>query len=317
MAIDISNKVWAELYRPTTLSQYIFADPGLEMRAKDWVSKGVFPNLILAGIQGTGKSTLARVLINDCNVTASDVLFIDGSVYNKVDDIRDKVVMFAEISPLGDYKVVVIEEAHRLTKDAQSALFETVERTSDYVRFIFTTNYPKKLLPPLLSRCELFTFDGFNEDAVLDLIADIIEMEQIELSDESAVNVERHIAAHKPDIRSIISSIQYSYFDGAIHPPSSSIKSSSIDDWTAIWSADKLDFEAAREMVYLADQTNYELFYTAIYENGLHHFEDPGMAVVQISEYLHRAMNVNTQGIQSIHLEALLVILDSEVGIKE
>lgn len=312
---DISNKVWAELYRPTTFEDYIFSDSALGERVNEWEVQGIFPNLVLAGIQGTGKSSLARVLVNEFGVTSSDTLFVDGSVHNKVDDVRDKIVAYADIAPMGNFKVVVVEEAHRLTKDAQSALFETVERTSDYIRFIFTTNYPNKLLAPLLSRCQVFHFNSFDEDGVFDLIERIMEEQGIEADDTTIENITRHVEANKPDIRSIISSIQYSFVDGKVLPPSNSIKSSSIDDWEKLWSSDSLDLSAVKELVYYADQTNYELFYTVLYEKGLHHFTDRGQAVVYISDYLSRAMNVNTQGIQSIHLEALLYVLENEVGL--
>lgn len=304
---DLSNKIWAEKFRPETFEDYIFADETLQRQVQEWVKEGVFPNLILAGIQGTGKSSLARVLLNEFTVSQTDYMFVDGSVHNKVDDIRDKVIGFTNIAPMGDFKVVVLEEAHRLTKDAQSALLETIERSSDSVRFIFTTNFPKKLLAPVLSRCQLFTFDRFDEEAVFERIADILEASEVVLEDEESLdNVELHINAFKPDIRAIISSIQYSYNDGKLYPPSASIKSGSIDEWDRLWSAEKLDKAAVLDMVYLADATNYELFYTTIYEKGLHHFEDRGVAVVHISDFLAKAMSASTQGIQSIHLEALL-----------
>lgn len=310
---DLSNKIWAEKFRPERFEDYIFTDKTLKRQVVEWVTDGIFPNLILAGIQGTGKSSLARVLLNEFGVSQTDYMFVDGSVHNKVDDIREKVIGFTNIAPMGDFKVVILEEAHRLTKDAQSALLETIERSSDSVRFIFTTNFPKKLLAPVLSRCQLFTFDQFDEEAVSDRLVDILEASDVVLEDEQSINnFQMHIQTFKPDIRAIISSIQYSYNDGKLYPPSSAIKSGSIDEWERLWSAEKLDKDALLGMVYLADATNYELFYTTIYEKGLHHFEDRGIAVVYISDYLAKAMSASTQGIQSIHLEALLHTLFSE-----
>lgn len=311
---DFSQKIWAERFRPTSFDTYVFSNPELEDKCMNWLEEGVFPHLILAGIQGTGKSSLARVLINEFKVNSSDVMFVDGSVYNKVDDMRNRIIPFTDISALGNFKVVVIEEAHRLTADAQRSLYETIERKSDHVRFIFTTNYPKKIEAPIHSRCTVFHFNSFNEEAVLALIEHILEetgcVNFDDISDESIENIGRHISTFKPDIRAIISSIQHSIFDGQVRPPSSSIVSSSISEWEEIWAQEDLtveDMEDLFSMVTLVDNTNFEVFYTAIYEKGLHHFgELKGDAVVLISDYLARAMNVGTQGIQSIHMEALL-----------
>lgn len=316
---DFKNLVWAEAYRPKSIDEYIFSDPALEERVGKWINDGVFPNMVLAGIQGTGKSSLARVLINEFDIDNGDTLFVDGSVYNKVDDVRDTIIPFTSIAPMSAFKVIVIEEAHRLTPDAQSALYDTIESSSSHVRFIFTTNFPKKISAPILSRCPLFTFDKFNRDQVTMRIADILEDKGVAPDDEESFeNIESHIDMFKPDIRLIITSIQDSIVDDGerILPPSNSIKSSSIDGWIALWQDEDATKQDFLDMVYLADQTNFELFYTAIYEHGLHQFGEDhrGEAVVHISDFLSKAMGSSTQGIQSIHLEALIHTLFDYMG---
>lgn len=313
---DFSQNIWAEKHRPTSFDDYVFPTPDLEAKCMRWLEEGIFPHMILAGIQGTGKSSLARVLINEFKVNSSDVMIIDGSVFNKVDDMRLRVIPFTDISALGNFKVVVIEEAHRLTSDAQRALYETIERKSDHVRFIFTTNYPKKIEAPIQSRCPVIHFNNFNEDAVMQLIGFILEengYDVEQMDEDSIINIDEHIKTFKPDLRAIISSIQHSIADGEVGLPSSSIVSSSIEAWEEIWGKESLtsdDISDLFSMVTLVDNTNFEVFYTAVYEKGLHHFDShTGDAVVLISDFLARAMNIGTQGIQSIHIEALLYSL--------
>lgn len=306
--MNFENQIWALKYAPKTIDEYVFHDSRLEKLIRQSKAVGIFPNLILAGVQGTGKSSLARLLPSEFDLNESDVKFIDGSTYNKVDDIRNIVQPFAQISPMGKFRLIVIEEAHRLSKDSQAALYETIERNADDCRFIFTTNYPQKFEPAILSRFQTFIFSEFNEEGALDLIERIMEAESVEVDEESLDNVMDHVAMYAPDIRAIVSSIQYSYFpdEGKIDKPSAAVKSSALADWEAIWSKDKLsesDIDDLLGMVHHCDSGNFDMFYQTVYELGLHHFENKGATVVTLSDYIHRA---TTTAIQSIHLEAFL-----------
>lgn len=304
--------IWAEKYRPKSVSDYIFSDSKLQSAFDEWKTAKVFPNLILGGIQGTGKSSLARVLINEFDIDPSDYRFIDGSVHTGVDAIRDKAVAFSDIAPMGDFKLVIIEESHKMSDSAQKALLETIERRFSNVRFIFTTNFPQKLDAALASRCQTFIFNKFNEDGVYDLLDRVINNEMPDLPPEDLPVVEDHIRAFAPDIRAIISSLQYSYIGGRLLPPNNSIKSSSVESWDALWAtpAGTPIYDQLIDLCSLVDTNNYEVFYTSIYMNGLHHFgEKRGSAVVRISEQLSKAMSATTQGIHSIHMEALIHLL--------
>jgi len=116
------KQLWVEQYRPKDIEGYVFRDEAQRDQVKQWIKAGSIPHLLFSGAAGIGKTTLAKILINALNIDAYDVLEINASRTNSVDDIRDSVVNFVSTMPFGQFKIVLLDEADYLSPNAQAAL---------------------------------------------------------------------------------------------------------------------------------------------------------------------------------------------------
>ena len=166
--------IWVEKYRPKTVDEYVFKDEAQKNQVKSWITDGGIPHLLFSGSPGTGKTTLAKVLINDLGVQDADVLLINASRDNGVDLIRRKITNFSETMPWGDYKVILLDEADYISAEGQAALRGVMEQYHMSVRFILTCNYPNKIIPALQSRCQGFHITSLDTNEFTARIAEIL-----------------------------------------------------------------------------------------------------------------------------------------------
>jgi replication factor C small subunit len=196
------HTLWIEKYRSETLEQYIGND-AIKDRIADCIAKNDIPHLIFAGSAGTGKTTLAKLIIRNIQC---DYLYLNASDENGIDVIRDKVKGFASTSTFKPLKIVILDEADFLTQPAQAALRNLIEEYSITTRFILTCNYVERLIEPLQSRCELHMLKPPSKgDAARHICTNILDVEGItyEMKDVAKVINELY-----PDIRSIIKVLQ-------------------------------------------------------------------------------------------------------------
>jgi len=149
--MNFSN-LWIEKYRPKTLDDIILSDDtrNFILSCKD---KKEIPNLLFSGIQGIGKTSLAKIIVND--ILACQYLYINASDENGIDTIRNKVVGFSKTKSLdGNLKVIILDEVDGISLEAQKALRNTMEEYSFNTRFILTGNYKHKIINALISRCQ-------------------------------------------------------------------------------------------------------------------------------------------------------------------
>lgn len=291
-----------EQYRPTTAADYVFQDEDVKRKVMKWISSGTIPNVLLAGTQGIGKSTLAKILINELGIQSSDVKIVNGSSEG-IAYIRDVVEPWIKKSSMSPYKVVLIEECDALGKKSQEMLRMVTENNTDHVRWILTCNYVDKIIPPLLSRFEAgyLHLDSMDMDGVIDFVLKIIDAEGIEFEEDD--DVLSHIDAHAPDIRKILNSIDGSLDENnRLYPLKSASKSDSEDEWASLWVNGDVTLEKALRLSKLVSPENYESFYQTMYENS-RHFPDEGRGIVLCSQYLDRA---TTSANQRLHLDAFL-----------
>ena len=138
------DSLWVEKYRPKTLGDIILSDDNLSIIEK-YQTENEIPNLLFAGCQGVGKTTLAKILVND--VLECQYLYINASDENGIDTIRSKVTQFAQTRSLdGKIKVIILDECDGLSQDAQRALRNTMEEYAEITRFILTANYSHRII---------------------------------------------------------------------------------------------------------------------------------------------------------------------------
>jgi replication factor C small subunit len=221
--------LWTEKYRPTTVDGYVFRDNNQKQQVMSWIRDGGIPHLLLSGQAGLGKTTLAKLILNELNVHKSDILEINGSTSTGVDDVRNTIVKFASLTPSGDFRYIIIDECDYLSINAQAALRNVVEKYSNVTRFIFTCNYPHKVIAGIKSRCQVYNFSQLDRNSFSERILHILVSEGVTIEEKDINLVESHIKAAYPDMRKCINNLQQTITDGKLVPLDESDLSSTED----------------------------------------------------------------------------------------
>ena len=211
------KKLWTEAYRPNTVDDYVFRDQNQKNQVQSWVESQSIPHLLFSGSPGVGKTTLARILINELGIDEFDILEINASRENSVDTIREKIVTFVETMPFGDFKLVLLDEADYISPNGQAALRGVMETYHSSARFILTCNYPNKIIPALHSRCQGFHIEKIDITEFTARMAMILVEEQIEFDLDT---LDTYVKATYPDLRKCINSCQMNSADGTLKSPS-------------------------------------------------------------------------------------------------
>ena len=206
---EIKNTLWVEKYRPSTLDNYI-GNEHLRSKVKVYIESGDLPHLLLYGRAGTGKTTLAKLLVNNIDC---DYLYINASDENSVDVVREKVKNFASTLGFADMKVIILDECDYITPNAQAALRNLMETFSKSCRFILTCNYVERIIDPIQSRCQSFQIIPPDRKQVAMHLSDILQQEKVDTKVDDIVTI---VNGGYPDIRRVINASQRQVVDGKL-----------------------------------------------------------------------------------------------------
>ena len=212
------KELWVEKYRPKILKEFVVRDDIQRQQIASWIKEGAIPHLLLSGRPGIGKTTLAKILFNELNVSSYDILEINASRERGVDEIRERVTSFIQIMPFGPFKYVLLDEADYITPIGQAALRGVMEEYHTTARFILTCNYPNRVIPALHSRCQGFHMETIDKNEFTARVAEILIAEKIEPDLEI---LDTHVKAIYPDLRKCINMVQQNCRDGKLMPPQS------------------------------------------------------------------------------------------------
>jgi replication factor C small subunit len=307
----MKNQLWVEKYRPNSVEDYVFTDPIQKEQVQNWITEGSFPHLLMSGDPGTGKTTLAKVLIHELGVEEYDVLTINASRENGIDMLRDKINGFVQTMPFGKFKVVLLDEADYLTQPSQAALRNDMEAYHETVRYILTCNYAHKIIPALKSRCHQYhiakpDMTEFTARAATVLVTENVEFELDVL--------DTYVRATYPDLRKCLNQLQVNSGSGALRAPQSEGQSEDelLVEATNLFKSGKLIEARQQLMQYIAlYPTRIEDTYRWMYDNldlfGASNEErDANIIVIR-----NGLANLPLVGIPEISLAATLVELTS------
>ena len=260
----MAKELWVEKYRPQRVTDYVFKDLAQRKQVQNWITDKGIPHLLFSGSPGTGKTTLAKVLIHELNVEKADVLYINASRDNGVEMIRKKISAFSETMPWGDFKVILLDEADHISPEGQAALRGVMEQYHASVRFILTCNYPNMIIPALHSRCQGFHIEQLDQTDFTVRVGEILADNDVKFDIET---LDAMVRANYPDLRKTINSVQMLVVDGVLQKPEE-------EGASAEWRMAMVDlFKAkrisdARKLIVSKARTDeYNDIYTWLYRN--------------------------------------------------
>ena len=259
------KELWVEKYRPKTVEGYVFRDEAQKKQIQQWIKDQSIPHLLFSGNAGIGKTTLAKLLFNELNIQDIDILEINASRTNLVDDVRFKIVNFVQMIPFGDFKVVLLDEADYLSHNAQAALRGVMEEYHEFARFVLTCNYPNKVIPAIHSRCQGFHIARVDKTEFTARVAEILIAENV--SPDLDI-LDTYVKATYPDLRKCINMVQMNVQDKSLLAPHES------DSGEADWKLEMVDLfkagkiaEARKLLCGTVRPEEMEGIYRWLYEN--------------------------------------------------
>ena len=280
------NSLFVEKYRSKTLDEYV-GNEQLKQIVHQYLKNNDLQNLLLYGTPGTGKTTLAKLIVNnfDC-----DYLYINASDERGIDTIRDKVQGFASSASFKPIKIIILDEADFLTIQAQASLRNIIETYSRTTRFILTCNYLERIIDPLQSRCQVLKITPPSKKEVAQHISTILDQENInyELEDLALV-----VNKHYPDIRKILNTCQVNNVEGTLKIDKTVLTGGYKDGLLKeLKSPTKPSFKNIRQILADSNLDDFEEIYRFLYDNLDEYGNNDlskAMIVIEIENYMYHA----------------------------
>jgi len=295
------NSLFVEKYRSKVLDEYI-GNEQLKQIVSQYINTNDIQNLLLYGTPGTGKTTLAKLIVNNINC---DFLYINASDERGIDTIRDKVQGFASSASFKPLKIIILDEADFLTIQAQASLRNIIETYSRTTRFILTCNYLERIIDPLQSRCQVLKITPPSKKEVAQHVANVLDQEDINYENFHIAFV---VNKHYPDIRKILNTCQVNTVDGKLVIDTSILTSSNYKDTILkeLKTPSKNNFKNIRQTLADSNLDDFEEIYRFLYDNLDEYGKDDLTKVsiiIEIENYMYHA---NFRIDKEINLMALI-----------
>lgn len=277
--------LFTEKYRPQSLDAYI-GNIQVKSKIAEYIKEGTLQNLLLFGPAGTGKTSLAKLIVKQLEAT---YLYINASDERGIDTIRDKIIPFASSIGFNGPKIVILDESDYLTPQAQATLRNVIESFSTNCRFIFTCNYLERIISPLQSRCVTFEITPPSKKEVGQHILQICEHEKIEYTKEDLGQI---IITHYPDIRKILNTLQGSLKNKKLILDSQSLKNTEFENQVVQGLKNKIQLKEIRQIIANSGATQFESLFRTLYDNVEEYTTKIGDAIVVIAQYQYEYMFV-------------------------
>ena len=278
-----TNSLLVEKFRPTTLENYV-GNENIKKSISKYLEQNDIQNLIFYGPAGTGKTTLAKLCVQNLNC---DHLYINASDERGIETIRDKVQGFASVASFKPLKVVILDEADFLTIQAQASLRNIIETFSRTTRFIMTCNFVERIIDPLQSRCQVLKIVPPSKKDVAKHLAWVLDQEKIRYEMQDLVPL---INQYYPDLRKCINTIQLSTIDNDLKLDQSILVSSNYIDKVINELSNKANFKTVRQIIADANVDDFDELFKSLYTKASEYLPGKeGTASILINEHQYKA----------------------------
>jgi replication factor C small subunit len=276
------HSLLVEKYRSKVLDEYV-GNENIKKTIAQYLSQNDIQNLIFYGPAGTGKTTLAKLIVKNLDC---DYLYINASDERGIETIRDKVSGFASAASFKPLKVVILDEADFLTIQAQASLRNVIETFSRTTRFILTCNYVERIIDPLQSRCQVLKIVPPSKGEVAKHIYKILFDEGVQHSTDHLKDL---VNQYYPDVRKMLNVCQMSVKDHELELDKQTLVSSNYIDKVIKLLPNKKSFKDIRQVIADSNVQDFEALYKALYERMDEYTSRPAEAIIIIEEYMYHS----------------------------
>ena len=278
------HSLLVEKYRPSTLENYV-GNEHIKKSIQQYLDQGDIQHFIFQGPAGTGKTTLAKIIVKNLDC---DYLYINASDERGIETIRDKVSSFASTMSFKPLKVVILDEADFLTIQAQASLRNVIESFSRTTRFIMTCNFVERIIDPLQSRCQVLKIVPPTKGEVAKHVAWVMNKEETKFEVEDLKTI---VNQYYPDLRKCLNTIQLSTQDNKLKIDKTILVSSNyMSQVVKELSNAKPNWKEIRQIIANANVSDFEEFYRYLYDNAsVYAAENEGMVAIYLNEYSYQS----------------------------